>query len=140
MVQKVLTNAKVLIGASDVSDHVKSVNLEYTVDAVDATKMGDTTKNSKVGLRDIKCDLELHQDYADNSIDEIIFGFLESGAINAIAIRPDNAAISANNPEYQFSAFVSSHSPVAGSVGEGPMTKVTLTPSGGGALVRDITP
>lgn len=136
MAQTVLSNAKVMLGASDISAYVKAVNLDYSVETPDATKMGDTTKNSIVGMKDIKCSLDLHQDYADNGLDEIIFGLI--GTAVAVAIRPANTTVSASNPEYQFTGFVSSHSPISGSVGDNPSTKVTITPSGGGALVRAV--
>ena len=116
MARIVLTNAYVLFGSTDISDHVSSISLSSSYDLVETTAFGQTAKTRVAGLVDNSVTLELHQDYATSSIEQTIYPTL--GTSVTIAVKPVNGTTTTVNPQYSFSAVVSEWTPLNGSVGE----------------------
>ena len=58
----VFTDAKVVVNAVDLSDHVESVTLEYKAELQDDTNMGDTTRTRLGGLKDWSVSINFRQD------------------------------------------------------------------------------
>jgi hypothetical protein len=116
MARIVLTNAYVLFGSTDLSDHISSVSLSSTYDIVETTAFGQTSKTRVAGLADNSVTLEFHQDYATSSVEQTIYPTL--GTAVTIAIKPVNGTTTAVNPQYSFSAVVSEWTPLNGAVGE----------------------
>jgi hypothetical protein len=112
----VLTNAYVLFGSTDLSDHISSISLSSTFDIVETTAFGQTSKTRVAGLADNSVTLEFHQDYATSSVEQTIYPTL--GTAVTIAVKPVNATTTAVNPQYSFSAVVSEWTPLNGAVGE----------------------
>lgn len=137
MADIVLTDAYVALGGVDVSDYVKSVTLSMSRELVDNTAMGDTARSRVAGLKDSSVTIEFQQDFADNLIDEILWGHYDSGSAITVAVRPTSSGISTGNPEYQVSSILESFTPIGNTVGERAMASVTF--QGTGAVVRDVT-
>lgn len=116
MARIVLTNAYVLFGSTDISDHVSSISLSSTFDIVETTAFGNSSKTRVAGLADNSVTLEFHQDYATSSIEQTIYPTL--GTAVTIAVKPVNATTTTVNPQYSFSAVVSEWTPLNGAVGE----------------------
>lgn len=116
MARIVLTNAYVLFGSTDLSDHISSVSLSSTFDIVETTAFGQTSKTRVAGLADNSVTLEFHQDYATSSVEQTIYPTL--GTAVTIAVKPANTTTTAINPQYSFSAVVSEWTPLNGAVGE----------------------
>ena len=116
MARIVLTNAYVLFGSTDISDHVSSISLSSNYDIVETTAFGQTAKTRVAGLADNSVSLEFHQDYATSSIEQTIYPTL--GTAVTISVKPVNTATSAVNPQYAFSALVAEWTPLNGAVGE----------------------
>jgi hypothetical protein len=116
MARIVLTNAYVLFGSTDISDHVSSISLSSSYDLVETTAFGQTAKTRVAGLVDNSVTLELHQDYATSSIEQTIYPTL--GTSVTIAVKPVNGTTTTVNPQYSFSAVVSEWTPLNGAVGE----------------------
>jgi hypothetical protein len=116
MARIVLTNAYVLFGSTDLSDHISSISLSSTYDIVETTAFGQTSKTRVAGLADNSVTLEFHQDYATSSVEQTIYPTL--GTAVTIAVKPANATTTAINPQYSFSAVVSEWTPLNGAVGE----------------------
>jgi hypothetical protein len=116
MARIVLTNAYVLFGSTDISDHVSSISLSSSYDLVETTAFGQTAKTRVAGLVDNSVTLELHQDYATSSIEQTIYPTL--GTSVTIAVKPVNGTTTTINPQYSFSAVVSEWTPLNGAVGE----------------------
>jgi hypothetical protein len=112
----VLTNAYVLFGSTDLSDHISSISLSSTFDIVETTAFGQTSKTRVAGLADNSVTLEFHQDYATSSVEQTIYPTL--GTAVTIAVKPVNATTTVLNPQYSFSAVVSEWTPLNGAVGE----------------------
>ncbi len=116
MARIVLTNAYVLFGSTDISDHVSSISISSSYDIVETTAFGQTAKTRVAGLADNSVTLEFHQDYATSSIEQTIYPTL--GTAVTIAVKPVNTSTSTINPQYGFSAVISEWTPVSGAVGE----------------------
>lgn len=116
MARIVLTNAYVLFGSTDLSDHISSVSLSSTYDIVETTAFGQTAKTRVAGLADNSVTLEFHQDYATSSVEQTIYPTL--GTAVTIAIKPVNGTTTVLNPQYSFSTVVSEWTPLNGAVGE----------------------
>jgi hypothetical protein len=116
MARIVLTNAYVLFGSTDISDHVSSISLSSTFDIVETTAFGNSSKTRVAGLADNSVSLEFHQDYATSSIEQTVYPAL--GTAVTITVKPVNTTTSTINPQYAFSAVVSEWTPVNGAVGE----------------------
>ena len=129
MARIVLTNAYVLFGSTDISDHVSSISLSSSFDLVETTAFGQTAKTRVAGLVDNSVTLEMHQDYATSSIEQTIYPTL--GTAVTIAVKPVNGTTTAVNPQYSFSAVVSEWTPLNGAVGERASASVSWPISGG---------
>ena len=131
----VLKNAYVLINAVNLSDHVKSVTINYAAEILEKTAMSANSKQRIAGLKDWSVDVELNQDFAAASVDATLFPLVGAAAF-AIEIRPDAGVVSATNPKYTGNALLESYTPITGSVGELATTSITLP--GDGDLARAV--
>jgi hypothetical protein len=141
MARIVLTNVDVEIAGVNLSDHIASVSLSSTWDAVETTAFGGgnvpaAARTRQAGLVDNSVTFEFHQDFAPGEVEATIYPLL--GSVVAIKVQPVNAAISAETPQYQFNALLSEWTPVNGAVGELATASVTWPISG--AIVKDVTP
>lgn len=128
MSKLVLTNAYVLIGATDLSNHIASISLATQYDLVETTQFGDTSKRRVAGLADNTVTFEFHQDFQAGSVEATIYPLL--GTAIACEIRPIDAAVSANNPKYEFSVLISEWTPLNAAAGELTTANVTWPISG----------
>lgn len=137
----VYTNAYVSINSVDLSNHVKSITLNYEAELLDDTVMGTAgTRSNKPGLLNWSLEVEFLQDYDAASVDATLFALVGAAAF-PVAVRPVNGAIAATNPEYQGQAVVESYPPLLGEVGALGTATVMFKPSGTNCnLVRDTTP
>jgi hypothetical protein len=140
MGSKVLKNAKVTLGGSDISTYVRQVQLPDECDAVDDSTMGVTTHSNTPGLFNWTLTIELKADYVDNALDEILWNL--RGTVFAWEVIPENTTIGTGNPAYSAYGMLSTAQRIGGTVGELAMQPITIVPAGGAnaALVRDVTP
>jgi hypothetical protein len=128
MARLVLTNAYVVFGSTDLSDHIASVTINTSYDIVETTAFGDTAKKRVAGLADNSVSFEFHQDFATSSVEQTIYPLL--GTAVTVAVKPVNTTTSTINPQYAFSTLVSEWTPLNGSVGELNTASVTWPISG----------
>lgn len=133
MATLVLTDASVTINSVDLSDHVRSVTINYEAEIQDDTNMADTSRNKLPGLKDWSLDIEFSQDYAAAKVDATLFSLVGAAAF-AIAIRPTSSAVGTTNPNFNGNALLASYKPVAGTVGS--MATATTRFEGTGTLTR----
>jgi len=129
----VLNDAYVSINGVDLSDHVRSVTLNYSAAEIDVTCMGDGSINRIAGLKDWSAEIEFAQDFAASEVDATLFSLVGAASF-PVAIRPTSAAVSATNPEFQGNAILTSYPPISGAVGE--LATTTITLMGDGDLTR----
>ena len=128
MSKLVLTDAFVSVGGNDISDHVRTVTLNYAAEEVDDTTMGDDTRTNLGGLKTWSLDLEVANDFAATEIDSIMFPLV--GTAVAVIFRPTSAAKGTNNPEYTGTGMLSSYNPVGQSVGDLATAPITIVSAG----------
>ena len=128
MARLVLTNASVVFGTTDLSDHIASVTLNSTFDIVETTAFGNTAKTRVAGLADNSVTFEFHQDYATSSVEQTIYPLL--GTAVSVVAKPVAGTTTTINPQYTFSTLVSEWTPLNGSVGELATASVTWPISG----------
>jgi len=132
MAKIVLTDADISINSVSLSDHANSVTINYEVDSVEVTAFGDSGHNFTGGLQNLSVEVALMQDYAASSVEATIYPLV--GTTTTLVIKPLSDAVSATNPSYTITgAFLASHTPVAGAVGELSMTTLTFT---GGTIAK----
>jgi len=141
MARIVLTNVEVTIGAVDLSNHIASVTLGSTYDVVETTAFAGgnvpaAAKTRQAGLVDNSVTFEFHQDFAAASVETTIYPLL--GTVAACTVKPLDAAVAADNPEYQFNALISEWTPLNGAVGELATASVTWPITG--PITKDVTP
>jgi hypothetical protein len=130
----VLTNAYITVGGTDLSDHANTVTVNYEIDSVEVTAFGDTGHKFTGGLQNNSIEVTFHQDYAASKTEATLYPLV--GTTTTVVVKPNGSTTSATNPSYTLSsAFLASHSPVAGGVGELSATSVTFT---GGTLVKAV--
>jgi len=128
MSKLVLTDAFVSVGGNDISDHVRTVTLNYAAEEVDDTTMAQGTRTNLGGLKTWSLDLEVANDFAATEIDSIIFPLV--GTAVAVIFRPTSSAKGPNNPEYTGTGMLSSYNPVGQSVGDLATAPITIVSAG----------
>ncbi len=132
MAKIVLTDADITINSVSLSDHANSVTVTYEVDSVETTSFGDGGHMFTGGLQNLSVEIALMQDYAASSTEATIYPLV--GTTTTLVIKPASDAVSATNPSYTITgAFLASHTPVAGAVGELSMTTLSFT---GGTIAK----
>jgi hypothetical protein len=135
MAKLVLTDASVTINSIALSDHANSVTLNYEIDSVETTAFGSTGHTFVGGLQNLSVEVSLMQDLAATNVEATIYPLV--GTTTTLALKNTSAATSATNPLYTITgAFLASHTPIAGAVGELAMTTLTFT---GGTIVKTTT-
>jgi len=131
-----LTNEHVTINSVNLSDHTRAATITAEADQLDSTAMGDSWREYTGGLKGGQLQVEFLDDFASGSVDATIFAAFNTGTAVAVAVKPVNTTISADNPEYQFNILPNAWN-MGGSLGE--MAGKTLTFPITGAITRDVT-
>jgi len=128
MARIVLTNASVTFASTDVSSYVSSVTLSTSLDVVDTTSFGNTSRTRVAGLADNQVTIEFFQDFGSGLLESIVYPTIGTSA--AMVIKPVAGTTTATNPSYSFNALVSEWQPLSGAVGELSTASVTWPISG----------
>jgi hypothetical protein len=131
----VLTNVSVVVNSVTLSDHATSVTLTHEDDSVEVTAFGDTGHKFTGGLQNNSIEIAFNQDFAAANVEATIYPLV--GTTTTVEIIPVNTTVGTSNPKYTVTnAFLASHTPVAGGVGELATTTLTFT---GGSLAKATT-
>lgn len=137
MAAHILSNAYVMINSVDLSDHVRSVTLDYNAEAPESTAMKATNEKTRLGgLTDWKLDIEFNQDYAATKVHATLFTLV--GVATTVIVQAVSGTEGATNPKFTGSAILTKYNPVAGKVGDVNISKAEFVAAG--ALSLDITP
>lgn len=129
MTEFVMLDAFVEINSVDLSDHVRSVTLNYESELQDKTAMGDTAREFLGGLKNWSLDLEMNSDFAAASVDATLFPLV--GTTFTVTVRPDKSdGVSPTNPNFTGTGILGSYPPFGGTIGELAITRVTIQSSG----------
>lgn len=133
------TNAFVSINSVDLSNHVKTLTINYSSAMLDASAMSNLTKVNLAGLLDWSMTVEFVQDYAApaaGSVDSTLFPLVGAAAF-PIIVRPDSAAVGGTNPSFTGNAVLASYNPSSGA--HGALALATATFQSAGTLARSTT-
>lgn len=129
MAKRVLTAAHLTLNSVDISAACKKIELSLESDAQDVTTYGSAGwKEFLGGLKSGELSIEFLNDYDDSAIDDDLFAIF--GTVVTFAIRADQAAAGASNPEYTGSVLIKDHKPLQGSVGDAAAASVSFPTSG----------
>lgn len=132
MAQIVLTDVTVTINSVALTALSTSVVLNYEQEAVEVTAFGDGSRKFTGGLKNITATVTLQQDFATSKTEATIYPLV--GTTTTVVFQPAAGAVSATNPSYTITgAFLASHTPINGAVGELSTTELTFQ---GGTLAK----
>lgn len=123
MATEVFTNALFWVNATDLSDHVAEVTLNYSSESLDETAMGDTTRIRKGGLKDWSMDVNFQQDFAAAKVDATLFSLM--GTTACLMLRPKNSCSTGINPDFSGIGVLETYPPLGGAVGTLLMARAT---------------
>lgn len=126
----ILKDAFVSINAVDLSDHVRSVNMQLGVEPQDDTAMGDNTRSAEAGLKIYSLSVDFYQDFAASEVDATLFPLLSAAAFTVIVRADKTAGMSATNPNYTGSMILTSYPPITGEVGTEHIVTVEFAAAG----------
>jgi predicted secreted protein len=114
----------------DLSAFCEDVSLSRDIETAEVTTFGDSAKEYITGLTDATISISGKFDAnGASSVDSVLSGILGQAATVTYNYRPNSAAVSATNPEYQGEAIVTSYE-VSGSVGDAVTFSAELQCSG----------
>lgn len=99
MAKEILKDVRVEIASTVLGNKARSVTIDGDADLQPTTGFGDTNQTYVVGYKNWTVTLDIYDDYDDNQINELLFGWW--GTEQAIKIRKASGSIGAGNPEYQ---------------------------------------
>lgn len=135
----VLENAHLTLNAVDLSDHVRSLTLNAEVEAQDDTVMSDLTRVNLAGLKNWSFEVEFAQDFAAAEVDATVWAAYDAKTAFTWVIRADAGVISATNPSYSATGFITSYAPIGGGVGDVAVAPISVVPAGASpTLVRAV--
>jgi hypothetical protein len=129
-----LKDATISINSVSLSDRSNNVTVNYEIDSIEVTAFGSGGHTFAGGLQNNSVEIALMQDFAASNVEATVYPLV--GTTTTLVIKPTSSAVGATNPSYTISnAFLASHTPVAGGVGELAMTTLTFT---GGTIVKAV--
>lgn len=133
MAVQVLKDCTISIGGVQLESKANSVTLNYEVESVDVTSFdGSGARKFVGGLVNLSVEVALMQDFAAAQVEATVYPLV--GTTTNVVIKPTSGAVSSTNPQYTITgAYLASHTPVAGGIGELSMTTLSLT---GGTLAK----
>ena len=130
MARIVLTDAYVKLNNVDLSDHIASVEIAQSFDAVETTAFGDSGRTRTGGLEDSSITLSFHQDFASGSVDATIAPLVGGTAAFEVRAVGTATAVGPTNPKWTGIVLVTEWNPLSGAVGELSTADVTWPVSG----------
>lgn len=119
MALMVLRASYLTLATVDWSAKLKKITVKAEVEEKDVTTFASGGwVEVKGGLFKAGLDLTWLNDYADNNLDEVMWGHFLTGEPIAWLAKASNAAVSASNPSYGGNVLVSKWDPISGSVGD----------------------
>lgn len=136
MTASALTNCRVVVGSSDLSDHVYRLLVQTTYNEKDVTPMLSSFTVRQPGLGQGRITLGLLQDFGSGKVDAILRPLLSSSTPVTVKVRPVNIAVSATNPEFSVEGQLTRYLFLGGAVGDVATIEAEFLgsiPVGGGA-------
>lgn len=131
MAKMVLLASHLTLAGNDLSDRCSKIELTAEIEDKDVTTFASLGwKEVLGGLASGTLAITFKNDYAASEVDSIMWPLLLTRVPQTFAVRADNAAVGASNPEYSGSVLVKEWKPLAGSVGDVAEAEVSYPTSG----------
>lgn len=125
------------IGGTDLSDHVKQIEVQMNSADIDVTAMGASAQQHAPGLRDDRFIVTFFQDFASAKVDAVLSALQGSATGATIVAYAHGVTAAATAPSYTMVGSVFEYSPInVGGPGEASTTQVTLLPVAGSQITR----
>ena len=129
MAEHVLNNAHVTLNAVNLSDHVRSVTLNYLSELVDSSAMGDENRTRLGSVKDWSMNIEFNQDYAATEVNATLFNLVGDSLV--VSVYADNGeGVSNTNPRFTGTGILESYQPLGGTFADMHVTPVTIQGNG----------
>ena len=126
-----LSSPALKIATVDLSDQCTAATITYTVEALENTAFGSTSRTYTAGLANNSITVTLYQSYAATETEVSIYTLV--GTAVTLELSPTAAGLttpSATAPKYTLTgAYLESHTPINASLGE--LSTIDLTFTGG---------
>jgi hypothetical protein len=130
-----LSNPKVTVGGTDLSDQCTAATFTIAYDALEATAFGDSSRKFTSGLGNHSVTLTFYASFAATETWATLSALV--GSTTTVIVKPDASAVdSATNPGLTLTGAFLASLPIATSVGELGTVDVTLQ---GGVYTADTT-
>ena len=130
-----LGNAKVLVATIDLSDQCKSATVTRTIEALESSAFGSTSRVYTAGMENSTFTGEFMMSYAASETYAALAPLI--GTAITIVVNPTSAADSATNPGFTLTGtYLESLDVIAATIGELGMVTVSTQ---GGVYTADIT-
>ncbi len=126
MAKLVLRDCYIVVNGTNFSDHVSGVEISMSKDEVETTNFSGSGRERVAGLQDNAFTVTFQQNYANGSVDAVLFPLWNNETEFTVEIRPTSAAVGANNPKYTGTCILLEYQPLAGSAGDLSETEVTF--------------
>lgn len=135
MAHTVILNGYLSLGGTVISCDVVSMTITHSVDLPEDTAFCDSWKQRLIGVQDYQVAFEAYNDHTDNALDEDLDALMATHF--AAAWRPTGDAISASNPEVQFTGAIGT---LTKTYAHGAVAKVsgTIMQSTSAGITRDV--
>ena len=142
MAHEVFTDGSFIWNAVDLSDHVREIRLRENTEFAQEQRMGSTVNVRHPVIKDWGLEIILYQDFASSEVDATLSADALAKTARTWTVRKNKAsAISATNPDYTATGYISEYEPLHGAFGELLGTRILVVPGGSAPdLVRDVTP
>ncbi len=128
-------NPIITLDGVDYSSQIASHTLARLFEALDTTCYGDTARRRESGLTDGTFQIGMKP---NDDLTNLMTISALGGTVFAVTYKPDDAAIAAGNPEFQFNALMDELPPLGGTVGD--LMEPSFTLKIDGAVTVDTTP
>lgn len=129
MAKMVLLASFLSLNANDFSDRTSKIELTTEVEAQDVTTFASLGwKEVLGGLKEGSLGVTFKQDVAATELDSVMWPLL--GTVVPFAVRLDNAAVGASNPQYTGNVLITGWNPIMGNVGDVAEVDVEFPTSG----------
>lgn len=132
-----LANPVVTVNSVVLTDQVTSASITRTVEALEATAFGDTSRKFTGGLQNNEVTLTLYNSYASSETYATLSGLV--GTTTNIEIRPSSGTIAATNPNFIITGCYLESLPVIDAT-MGELSTIDVTFTGGTYSVTTAPP
>lgn len=131
MAKHIFYDPSITVNSVDLSAHTKRISFVVTIVGQPASAVNDLEDYEMPGLRKVSpITVDFYQDFAASKTYATLNGLWTNRTSFNVVIKNSSGAVSATNPSFTVSCFISSFPIVAGTHGESHMSQCVFAPAG----------